>query len=69
MAASPSESKDKELERLQELIVLVEKIESIVVDLQDEEEYKRMREYLNSRFEVVDFPYSSPFIKEVQGLV
>lgn len=69
MAASPSELKDRELERLQLLITLFDSVEEVVSQVQDENEYKRMREFINARFQSADLPYTSPFIKEVQGLV
>ena len=59
------EKLDKELERISRVLALCESIKNIMAEITDQEEYKRFREYTNSRFpQTIDMPYTSPFIKE-----
>lgn len=56
--------KDPELKKIQLMLELCDSLELILSGIKDEEEYKRVREYINSRYQGIDLPYSSPFIKK-----
>lgn len=51
---------DKELERIKKILDVMEQLAVLLVPL-EENEYERVREYVNARQEI-NLPYSNPFI-------
>lgn len=50
--------KNYDIPRLGKIVTLISKIQEIFCQM-DEKEYKRMRDYISSRFDT-SFPYSNP---------
>lgn len=57
------ENLDTDVKRLGQLVNLCEIVMKFVAEIQDKDEYLRVRDYLDSRFDL-ELPYSSPFIAE-----
>lgn len=57
--------KDQEIVRIKDLLDAVGAVEDILVEITDEKEYRRVRDYVNERTQINGLPYTSPFIKKV----
>lgn len=57
--------KDQEIVRIKDLLDAVVAVEDILVEITDEKEYRRVRDYVNERSQINCLPYTSPFIKKV----